>query len=148
MNITTSLQNYIFVFAIILHHYHEVVVDAVKLPSFNDIISMTNERKEDKTATTTITTAAAAATEEGLSWRNLSVQKRNGQVILRPSNGFVSNGSVMAVIGPSGAGKSSFLGALSGTTLKASNLDVTGEVWVEKNDTVTGERQAVSLSIE
>lgn len=147
MNITTSLQNYIFVFAIILHHYQEVVVDAVKLPSFNDIISMTNEKKEDTTTTTT-TTAAAVATEEGLSWRNLSVQKRNGQVILRPSNGFVSNGSVMAVIGPSGAGKSSFLGALSGTTLKASNLDVTGEVWVDKNDTVTGERQAVSLSIE
>jgi len=46
-----------------------------------------------------------------------------------------------------GAGKSSFLSALSGTTLKSSNLEVFGSAWVDEKNNKTGEKESFTLSL-
>mmetsp|Transcript_11253 Transcript_11253/g.16592 ORF Transcript_11253/g.16592 Transcript_11253/m.16592 type:complete len:668 (+) Transcript_11253:160-2163(+) len=56
----------------------------------------------------------------------------DGSYLLHPSSGFVKNGHICGILGPSGAGKSTLLAALSGHTLKSSNLHIHGSVWLEE----------------
>jgi len=56
----------------------------------------------------------------------------DGHYLLHPSSGYVKNGHICGVLGPSGSGKSTLLAALSGHTLKSSNLHVYGSVWLDE----------------
>lgn len=69
---------------------------------------------------------ALSKTKGGIFWEDLTCVSQNGDVILHPCSGFVTNGDVCGILGPSGAGKSTLMSIIAGRP--QASLQIEGQV--------------------
>ena len=109
--------------------------------AIHNFLTSSKDKEDISTGESSLSSIAADhRSEEGIVWLDLSVRtkrktkhSKSVEYILHKSSGFIPNGHLCGIIGPSGSGKSTFLAALSGTTLKSTKLQVSGQVWMKNH---------------